>query len=150
MTTSSNASSRVSTPFGATSTAREVVADVDLSGRRVVVTGGASGIGIETVRALAGAGAEGTIAARRVRAAAPVAAELRADTGSSAITVAPLDLGDPASVAAFVDTWSGPLHVLVNNAGVMAVQERTLVRGHELQFATNHLGHFQLAVGLHP
>jgi NAD(P)-dependent dehydrogenase (short-subunit alcohol dehydrogenase family) len=150
MTTLANANPRVTTPFGATSTAREVVADLDLSGRRVVVTGGASGIGIETVRALAGAGAEVTIAARRVSAAESVAAELRADTGSSSITVAPLDLGDPASVAAFVDGWSGPLHVLVNNAGVMAVQERTLVGGHELQFATNHLGHFQLAVGLRP
>jgi NAD(P)-dependent dehydrogenase (short-subunit alcohol dehydrogenase family) len=149
MTSSVAARPLVTTPFGATSTAREVLAGVDLTGRRAVVTGGASGIGTETVRALAGAGAEVTIAARRVGDAESVAAELRGDTGNPAIHVAQLELADPASVAAFVAAWSGPLHVLVNNAGVMAVQERTLVGGHELQFATNHLGHFALTVGLH-
>ena len=150
MTGSAVANPLVTTPFGATSTAREVAAGIDLTGRRAVVTGGASGIGTETVRALAGAGAEVTIAARGVDAAESVAAELRTDTGNPAITVAPLELADPASIDAFVDAWSGPLHLLVNNAGVMAVQERTLVRGQELQLATNHLGHFRLAVGLHP
>jgi NAD(P)-dependent dehydrogenase (short-subunit alcohol dehydrogenase family) len=149
MTGSAVATPLVTTPFGATSTAREVLAGIDLTGRRAVVTGGASGIGTETVRALAGAGAEVTIAARRVDAAESVAAELRTGTGNPAITVAPLELADPASIAAFVDAWSGPLHLLVNNAGVMAVQERTLVRGQELQLATNHLGHFRLSVGLH-
>jgi NAD(P)-dependent dehydrogenase (short-subunit alcohol dehydrogenase family) len=138
-----------STPFDAASTAREVLAGVDLTGRRAVVTGGASGIGTETVRALAAAGAEVTIAARRTTPAEEVAAELRADTGNDAIRVAALELGDPASIAAFVAAWDGPLHILVNNAGVMAVQERTLVNGQELQFATNHLGHFALALGLH-
>ena len=138
------------TPFGATSTAAEVVAGLELTGRRVVVTGGASGIGTETVRALAGAGAEVTIAARRTGPADEVAALLRSETGRDGIRVAPLELGDPASIAAFVAAWEGPLHALVNNAGVMAVQERTLVGGRELQFATNHLGHFALALGLHP
>ena len=138
-----------SVPFGATTTAAEVLEGVDLTGKRAVVTGGASGIGTETVRALAAAGAEVTIAARRTSPAEEVAAELRSGTGNDAIHVAPLELGDPASIAAFGAAWDGPLHVLVNNAGVMAVQERTQVNGHELQFATNHLGHFALAVGLH-
>jgi len=139
----------LTTPFDATSTAADVVSGLDLSGRRVVVTGGASGIGTETVRALAAAGAEVTIGARRPAPAEDVAAALRSDTGNDGIRVAPLELGDPASIQAFVSAWDGPLHALVNNAGVMAVQERTLVGGRELQFATNHLGHFALALGLH-
>jgi NAD(P)-dependent dehydrogenase (short-subunit alcohol dehydrogenase family) len=66
------------------------------------------------------------------------------------VDVAPLDLSDPASIADFVAAWSGPLHILVNNAGVMAIQELSLsATGHEMQFATNHLGHFALATGLH-
>jgi NAD(P)-dependent dehydrogenase (short-subunit alcohol dehydrogenase family) len=64
--------------------------------------------------------------------------------------VAPVDLSDPASVRAFVRDWDGPLHLLINNAGVMALPERTLnAAGHELQFATNHLGHYLLTTGLH-
>ena len=63
--------------------------------------------------------------------------------------VAPLDLADQGSVAAFVDGWSGPLHILVNNAGVMAPPLTRTPEGWELQFATNHLGHFALATGLH-
>ncbi len=66
------------------------------------------------------------------------------------MTVAPLELTDPAGIDAFVAGWDGPLDILVNNAGVMAIQELTLTgRGHEMQFATNHLGHFALALGLH-
>jgi NAD(P)-dependent dehydrogenase (short-subunit alcohol dehydrogenase family) len=136
---------RVITPFGAGSTAAEVTADVDLAGKRVIVTGGASGIGIETARALAGRGAEVTIAVRNTEAGARVAAEIDGD-----VRVAPLELTDLDSVRAFVDAWDGPLDVLVNNAGVMAIQRLELTdRGLETQFATNHLGHFALAVGLH-
>jgi NAD(P)-dependent dehydrogenase (short-subunit alcohol dehydrogenase family) len=135
----------VETPFGFESTAAQVVEGIDLSGKRAIVTGGASGIGIETTRALAGTGAEVTIAVRDTEAGKQTAAGIDGD-----VRVAPLDLADPASVAAFVDGWSGPLHVLVNNAGVMALPERTLSpQGYEMQFATNHLGHFQLALGLH-
>jgi NAD(P)-dependent dehydrogenase (short-subunit alcohol dehydrogenase family) len=66
------------------------------------------------------------------------------------VDVAPLDLSDLASVSSFVRAWSGPLDILVNNAGVMAIQELTIsASGHEMQFATNHLGHFALATGLH-
>jgi NAD(P)-dependent dehydrogenase (short-subunit alcohol dehydrogenase family) len=135
----------VETPFGFESTAAQVAEGIDLTGKRVIVTGGASGIGVETVRALAGAGAEVTIAVRDTEGGAQTAADIDGD-----VRVAPLDLADRASVAAFVDAWDDPLHVLVNNAGVMAVPELTLTaQGHEMQFATNHLGHFQLAVGLH-
>ncbi len=71
-------------------------------------------------------------------------------TSAVSIGVAALDLSDLASVDAFVDAWDGPLHILVNNAGVMAIQELTMsASGHEMQFATNHLGHFALAIGLH-
>ena len=141
---------RITTSFGFSSTAAEVVAGIDLTGRRVIVTGGSSGIGIETARALAGAGADLTLAVRDVEAGAHTAADITETTGSPAVHVARLDLADLASVAAFVAGWSGPLHVLVNNAGVMAVPElERTATGSELQFATNHLGHFALAVGLH-
>jgi NAD(P)-dependent dehydrogenase (short-subunit alcohol dehydrogenase family) len=140
---------RITTPFTAESTAAEVVAGIDLSGRRAVVTGGASGIGIETARALAGAGAEVTLAVRNAEAGERTAADITATTGNKAVLVAPLDLADRASVAAFVAGWDGPLHILVNNAGVMASPLMRTAEGWEMQFATNHLGHFGLATGLH-
>ncbi len=140
---------RITTPFTATSTAAEVLAGVDLTGRRAVVTGGASGIGIETARALAGAGAEVTLAVRNLDAGKQTAEDVVATTGNTRVLVAALDLADPASVASFVDAWDGPLHILVNNAGVMASPETRTPQGWELQFATNHLGHFALATGLH-
>jgi NAD(P)-dependent dehydrogenase (short-subunit alcohol dehydrogenase family) len=139
----------VTTPFTAASTAADVVDGIDLTGRRVIVTGGASGIGVETARALAGAGAEVTLAVRNTSAAQPVAEDIVATTGSKQVLVAPLDLADQASVASFVAAWEGPLDILVNNAGVMASPEMRTPQGWELQFATNHLGHFALATGLH-
>jgi NAD(P)-dependent dehydrogenase (short-subunit alcohol dehydrogenase family) len=145
-----NENGRITTPFGFDSTAAEVVADVDLAGKSAVVTGAGSGIGVETARALAGAGAAVTMAVRRTGDAEEVAADIRATTGNDAVAVAPLELTDRASIAAFAEAWDGPLDILVNNAGVMAIQELTLSdRGHEMQFATNHLGHFALALGLH-
>jgi NAD(P)-dependent dehydrogenase (short-subunit alcohol dehydrogenase family) len=140
----------ITTPFDADSTALEVVDGIDLGGKRAIVTGGASGIGVETVRALASAGAEVTIAARKLDAAAEVATEIKSATGNDAVLVSALDLADRDSIAAFLAAWDGPLDILVNNAGVMAIQELTLAPdGHEMQFATNHLGHFALALGLH-
>jgi NAD(P)-dependent dehydrogenase (short-subunit alcohol dehydrogenase family) len=138
----------ITTPFGAASTAAEVIAGTDLSGRRAVVTGASSGIGQETARALALAGAEVTLAVRDVAAGQRAAAAIAAD-GGRGVRVARLDLADRASVAAFTGGWHGPLHILVNNAGIMGVPEQRTAEGWELQFATNHLGHFALATGLH-
>jgi NAD(P)-dependent dehydrogenase (short-subunit alcohol dehydrogenase family) len=140
---------RITTPFGFESTAAEVIAGIDLSGKRAIVTGGSSGIGVETARALAGAGAEVTLAVRDTDAGRRAAAEIAAATGSAAVAVGRLDLADQGSVAGFVADWGGPLDVLVNNAGVMALPDRQLTaEGWEMQFATNHLGHFALALGL--
>nr|BFE56658.1 SDR family NAD(P)-dependent oxidoreductase [Dactylosporangium thailandense] len=136
--------------FGFESTAAEVLAGVDLAGRRAIVTGGASGIGVETARALAAAGAEVTLAVRDSAAGERTAADLIASTGNKALHVAPLDLADQASVRAFAAAWDGPLHILVNNAGVMASPLGRTAEGWELQFATNHLGHFALAARLLP
>jgi NAD(P)-dependent dehydrogenase (short-subunit alcohol dehydrogenase family) len=141
---------RVSTPFGFHSTAEEVARGIGLSGKRAIVTGAASGIGVETARALAGTGAAVTLAVRNTDAGERVAAEIAETTGNRNVQVAKLDLADQGSVAAFVDAWDGPLHVLVANAGVMALPElQRTPEGWEMQFATNHLGHFALATGLH-
>lgn len=139
----------ITTPFDATSTAAEVAASIDLAGRSAIVTGAASGIGIETARALAATGASVTLAVRDVKAGRRVAADIATTTGNTAVQVARLDLADLASVDAFVADWRGPLHILVNNAGVMNAPWEATPEGWELQFATNHLGHFGLAVGLH-
>lgn len=143
------ASMLITTPFSAETTAAEVVAGIDLSGHRAIVTGGASGIGVETARALAGAGADVTLAVRDAAAGRRTAKDIIATTGNARVQVAPLDLADLASIAKFVAAWDGPLHMLVNNAGVMASPERRTPEGWELQLATNHLGHFALANGLH-
>ena len=137
--------SPITTGFGHQSTAADVIAGVDLSGKRAVVTGGASGIGVETARALAGAGAEVTLAVRDTAAGDRVAADI-----GGKVSVAQLDLSNLSSVDDFVAAWNGPLDILVNNAGVMAVQDLVIApSGHELQFATNHLGHFALTICLH-
>ena len=140
---------RITTPFSFASTAAEVLDGVDLTGRRAIVTGGASGIGIETARALAGAGAEVTLAVRNRDAGERTAEDIIATTGNNQVLVAELDLADQASVRALTGAWEGPLHILVGNAGVMASPEAHTPEGWELQFATNHLGHFALATGLH-
>ncbi|TDK25198.1 SDR family NAD(P)-dependent oxidoreductase [Arthrobacter crusticola] len=142
---------RITTPFGFSSTTSDVTEGIDFTGRRVVITGGASGIGIETARAFAKIGAEVTLAVRNLEAAAPVAEELRASTGNPNIFLGRLDLADLTSITEFADGWTGPLHVLVNNAGIMALPElERTAEGWEMQFATNHLGHFALAQALHP
>jgi NAD(P)-dependent dehydrogenase (short-subunit alcohol dehydrogenase family) len=138
------------TPFSRTSTAAEVIDGVDLSGRKAIVTGAGSGIGVETARALASAGAEVTLAVRRPQAATEIAAGITRDIGNAGVFVRALDLSDQVSVRAFAAAWDQPLHILVNNAGIMALPalERT-AEGWEMQFATNFLGHFALTVGLH-
>jgi NAD(P)-dependent dehydrogenase (short-subunit alcohol dehydrogenase family) len=138
--------------YGPATTAAEIVANVDLHGRRAVVTGASSGIGVETARALASRGAEVTLAVRNVESGRNVADGIaeKLQSGARAPEVARLDLADLDSVASFVRAWTGPLHILVNNAGVMALPEVTRTpAGYEMQFATNHLGHFALATGLH-
>jgi NAD(P)-dependent dehydrogenase (short-subunit alcohol dehydrogenase family) len=135
------------TPFSATSTAFDVLDGVDLTGREVIVTGGHGKLGREVTRTLAAAGASVTIASRDTgRAAAAV-------DGITGVRAEQLDLTDPASIDAFAQRWleSGrALNVLVNNAAVLFGPLRRDARGHELQFATSHLGHFQLTRALLP
>jgi NAD(P)-dependent dehydrogenase (short-subunit alcohol dehydrogenase family) len=140
---------RITTPFTAASTAADVIGGIDLSGKRAIVTGGASGIGAETARALASAGADVVLAVRDVAAGERVARDI-VRTAKSSVTVSALDLSVRDSVTAFVNRWRGPLHILVNNAGVMAAPLGRTAEGWELQFATNHLGHFALTLGLKP
>ncbi|MEW2272897.1 SDR family NAD(P)-dependent oxidoreductase [Streptomyces sp. SID685] len=139
----------VSTPFTASITAEEVLRDVDLAGVRAIVTGASSGLGVETARALTAAGAEVTLAVRNMTAGAAVAETIARSTGGIPSRVARLDLADRSSVTRFVDAWRGPLHLLINNAGLVTGGLERTQEGWELQFATNHLGHFALATGLH-
>lgn len=142
-------SPRITTPFDARSTADEVSAGVDLTGTRAIVTGGASGIGIATTTTLARRGCAITIAVRNSADGREVARRITEETGNDKIDVRELELTDPDSVRRFIAGWDEPLHLLINNAGVMAIQNRSLAQAWETQFATNHLGHFALATGLH-
>jgi NAD(P)-dependent dehydrogenase (short-subunit alcohol dehydrogenase family) len=133
--------------FGYRSTAAEVIDGIDLSGKLAILTGGYSGLGLETVKALVGAGAHVVVPARR-RATAEQALD-----GISGIEIDELDLGDQASVRAFSERFlaSGrPLDLLINNAGIMALPETRVGPGWEAQFATNHLGHYTLTNLLWP
>ena len=133
--------------FGAESTAAEVLDGIDLTGRLAIVTGGYSGIGIETTKALTKAGAFVVVPARR----ADTAAEALA--GLSSVEVVALDLGDLASVKNFADAFlaSGrAIDIMINSAGIMACPETRVGPGWEAQFATNHLGHFALVNRLWP
>jgi NAD(P)-dependent dehydrogenase (short-subunit alcohol dehydrogenase family) len=117
-----------------------VISGIDLHGKVAVVTGGYSGIGLETTRVLAGAGATVIVPARTPEKAREVLSSI------PGTEVSRLDLLDPASIDTFANEFlSGgqPLHLLINNAGIMAVPLRHDGRGYESQFAANHLGHFQ-------
>ena len=132
--------------FGYASTAEEVTAGLDLTGRTILVTGSNSGLGEESVRVLAARGAR-IIATARTR---EKAAEAMKKLGVDAIPVA-CELSEPASVRACVAEVKAlglPLDVLLCNAGVMALPKRELIHGHEAQFFTNHIGHFLLVTGL--
>ncbi|NKZ13867.1 SDR family NAD(P)-dependent oxidoreductase [Mycolicibacterium septicum DSM 44393] len=133
--------------FTAASTATDVLAGIDLSGRNVIVTAGHVGLGLETTRALSQAGASVVVGARSPERAA------RALAGIDRVEVHALDLMDARSIDTFAVRYldSGqPLHILVNNAGIMGGELVRDARGYESQFATNHLGHFQLTLGLLP
>src|SRR5579862_1027206 len=108
---------RITTPFNAASSAADVIHGIDLGGKRAIVTGGASGIGVETARALASAGADVVLAVRDIAAGERVAADITRTTQNPLVTASLLDLSVRESVAAFVNRWRGPLHILVNNAG---------------------------------
>ncbi|MBT2501296.1 SDR family NAD(P)-dependent oxidoreductase [Curtobacterium sp. ISL-83] len=141
--------SLIVTPFTPASTADDVLRDVVLDGLRVIVTGASSGLGRETARALAAAGAEVTMAVRNEAAGRSAANEFAASGLRGQLHVATLDLADQASVSRFVERWDGPLDLLVNNAGIVTGGLQRTTEAWELQFATNHLGHFALSVGLH-
>jgi NAD(P)-dependent dehydrogenase (short-subunit alcohol dehydrogenase family) len=138
----------ITTRFDATSTADDVAADADLTSVRAIVTGASSGIGVETARSLARAGAEVTLAVRNTDAGRKAAEDIAETTGSDGVHVAALDLADRTSVASFAEGWDGPLHLLINNAGVITPALSRTAEGWELQFATNYLGHFALSLGL--
>ena len=120
----------------------------DLTGRTAIVTGANSGIGFHTARALAQHGAEVTLAVRSLDRGEEAATRIRAVAPTAAVQVRPLDLASLASVEAFADAWvtehPDGLDLLVNNAGVMAIPRRLTPDGFEMQFGTNHLGHFAL------
>lgn len=136
---------RVGSPFHAKSTGAEVLAGIDLTGKVAIVTGGYSGIGLETTRALAGAGARVIVPVRDPAKAGDALTGVTGDVASAA-----LDLGNLASVRAFVAAMADlpRLDILINNAGIMACPETRIGPGWEAQFATNHLGHMALTLGL--
>ena len=138
---------------GAETTAQEAIQGIDLSGRNAFVTGASGGLGAETARVLAGAGAAVTLAARDLEKAEGVAAEIRTSTGNDQVSVTPLELTDLQSVRACAQTWIAskqPLHLLINNAGLMACPLQRTPAGYESQLATNHIGHFLLTCLLVP
>lgn len=134
--------------FGHESTAAEVIAEIDLSGKTAFVTGGYSGIGTETVKALTGAGAKVILGGRRPELARETLAEI-----IDRVEVVKLELTDPQSIDACADAvgkLSDKIDLLINNAAIMACPLARDARGYESQFATNHLGHFQLSARLWP
>src|SRR6476620_1361751 len=138
---------KIQSGFGAHTTAAEVLRGVDLMGRRAVFTGGYSGIGLETTRALADAGAHVVVPARRRERAEDAVA------GMDAVDVDELDLADLASVHGFADRFLATgrsIDILINNAGIMASPETRVGPGWEAQFATNHLGHYKIVNRLWP
>jgi NAD(P)-dependent dehydrogenase (short-subunit alcohol dehydrogenase family) len=138
---------KIGSGFDAHTTAEEVLQGIDLTGKLAVVTGGYSGLGLETTRALSRTGARVVVPARRVDAAR------EALTGLDGVEVEELDLGDLDSVRGFAERFlaSGRhIDLLINNAGIMACPETRVGPGWEAQFATNHLGHFALVNRLWP
>ena len=135
------------TPFGPNTTAQEVIRDIDLTGKTAVVTGGASNLGLETVRILAWRGARVIVPVRDIGTAGKMLWNI------PNVELFEMDLLDPASVRSFADKFvieHGSLDILILSAGVMATPLFRDAEGHEGQFATNHLGHFRLTAALWP
>jgi NAD(P)-dependent dehydrogenase (short-subunit alcohol dehydrogenase family) len=133
--------------FGAQTTASEVIGDTRLDGAFAVVTGGYAGVGLETTRALAAAGASVLVPARSLDKARAALSDI------AHVEIESLDLSDPASIDAFATRFNRtgrPIDVLINNAGIMATPLLRDARGFEAQLATNHIGHFQLTARLWP
>lgn len=133
--------------FSAASTATEVIKGIDLQGKTAIVTGGYAGIGLETVKVLTNAGATVWVPAR------DTAKATKNLSGISNVRVKEMDLMDSISIERFAHEFilsGNPLHLLINNAGIMWVPLRRDNRGYESQLATNHLGHFQLTALLWP
>ena len=140
---------RITSPFGWESAAAEVAAGHDLSGKRAIVTGATSGLGVETARVLASRGAEVILAVRDTAAAGALAEEIAAAGGKA--KVAALDLADLRSVEAFAAAYDGaPSHLLIANAGIMACPLMRTAQGFEMQLGVNHIGHFHLTSLLLP
>ncbi|MCK2217973.1 SDR family NAD(P)-dependent oxidoreductase [Actinomadura sp. ATCC 31491] len=141
---------KIGSGFGARSTAADVLAGIDLSGKLAIVTGGYSGLGLETTRALARAGARVVVPARRPEAARAALGHLAEEAGAE---VDELDLADLGSVRAFAERFLATgrdAHLVIANAGIMACPETRVGPGWEAQFATNHLGHYALVNHLWP
>jgi NAD(P)-dependent dehydrogenase (short-subunit alcohol dehydrogenase family) len=133
--------------FNATSTVHDVIKEIDLTGKTVIVTGGYAGIGLETVKTLVAAGAQVIVPARDTNKA------ISNLEGVNNITIETMDLMNPASINAFAEKFLSThdkLDILINNAGIMWVPLQRDKRGYESQLATNHLGHFQLTAKLWP
>ncbi|XP_024967907.1 short-chain dehydrogenase TIC 32, chloroplastic-like [Cynara cardunculus var. scolymus] len=136
-----------SSGFGSSSTAEHVSASIDASDLTLIITGGASGIGLETARVLALRGAHVIIAARNMKAANEAKQLMLTQNENAKIDVLELDLSSLNSIKAFADSFKAlnlPLNLLINNAGVMFCPFQLSQDGIEMQFATNHLGHFYL------
>ncbi|KAI3793682.1 hypothetical protein L1987_36302 [Smallanthus sonchifolius] len=133
--------------FGSASTAQQISDSIDASDLTIIITGGASGIGLETTRVLATRGAHVIIAARNTKAANEAKQAILENHENAKIDVLELDLSSLKSVKAFADSFKAlnlPLNILINNAGVMFCPYQLSQDGIEMQFATNHLGHFHL------
>ncbi|MFT6752832.1 MAG: NAD(P)-dependent dehydrogenase (short-subunit alcohol dehydrogenase family) [Candidatus Azotimanducaceae bacterium] len=139
--------------FGYRTAAMDVVADINLADKNAIVTGGYSGIGLATARALASAGANVTIACRDIDRAKNTAKELNASLGLVSVNAMQLDLASLDSIRTFSENWlceNDELHMLINNAAIMACPEEKTIDGFEAQFGTNFIGHFSLTTKLMP
>lgn len=122
----------------------------DLTGRRAIVTGANAGLGLQIAHGLTARGADVLLACRNTTKADAAADAIRARTPGAQVSVGELDLADLESVAAFAAAQSGRVDLLVNNAGLMAIDEARTAQGVEMQFGVNHLGHFALTARLMP